>query len=59
MSPMSRSFRKAGFSNVVAVTPGEDDLPLSGLARRFNNAGQLTKIGCPFSVDSLDHVLTF
>ena len=58
MSPMSRSFRKAGFSNVVAVTPGEDDLPLSGLARRLNNAGQLTEIGRPLTVDSLDHVLT-
>ena len=56
MSPMSRLFQKAGFSNVVAVTPGEDDLPLSGLARRLNNAGQLTEIGRPFT--SLDHVLT-
>ena len=58
MSPMSRSFRKAGFSNVVAVTPGEDDLPLSGLARRLNNAGQLTEIGITLTVDSLDQVLT-
>ena len=55
---ISRGFRKAGFSNVAAVTPGEDDLSISGLARRFNNAGQLTEIGRPLTVDSLDHVLT-
>ena len=53
---ISRGFRKAGFSNVAAVTPGEDDLSISRLARRFNNAGQLTEIGRPFT--SLDHVLT-
>ena len=32
--------------------------PLSGLARRLNNAGHLTEIGRPLTVDSLDHVLT-
>ena len=53
---ISRGFRNAGFSNVAAVTPGEDDLSISGLARRFNNAGQLTEIGRPFT--SLDQVLT-
>ena len=55
---ISRGFRKAGFSNVAAVTPGEDDLSISGLARRFNNAGQLTEIGRPLTFDSLDHILT-
>ena len=32
--------------------------PLSGLARRLNNAVQLTEIGRPLTVESLDHVLT-
>ena len=32
--------------------------PLSGLARRLNNAGHLTEIGRPLTVESLDHVLT-
>ena len=58
---ISRCFRKAGFSNVAALTPEEEeeeDLPLSELARRLNSAGQLTEVGRPFTVDSLDHVLT-
>ena len=46
---------------MAALTPEEaeeEDLPLSELARRLNTAGQLTEIGRPFTVDSLDHVLT-
>ena len=43
---------------MAALTPEEEDLPLSELARRLNTAGQLTEVGRPFTVDSLDHVLT-
>ena len=57
---ISRCFRKAGFSNVAALTPEEEeeeDLPLSELARRLNSAGQLTEVGRQSTVDSLEHVL--
>ena len=36
---ISRCFRKAGFSNVAALTPEEEDLPLSELAIMLHTNG--------------------
>ena len=46
---------------MAALTPDEAEekvLPPSELARRLNTAVQFTEIGRPFTVGSLDHVLT-
>ena len=60
---VSRCFRRAGFVNpaVEVLTPeeeAEEELPLSELVQRLNSAGHTNEIGRPFTVDSLEHVLT-